>query len=192
MNKYKLLIVFVLGFVATNLVAQDKYEKESRIKTEEVPINAKAFIDSLRLDTRIKWYKEEGIETKSIEAKFRLKKVQYSIEFDTHGIIEDVEIEVKYGDLQTNLKDKIVSQLNQDCSKHKITKVQMQFTGSKNDLFLQLQSGNNRDKLTTLYELIIQCNQKNAVDLFEYLFDQQGNLISKSKIIFKNSSHLEY
>jgi hypothetical protein len=192
MYKFKFLILLIFFSVSNNLFAQDKFEKESRIKPEDVPTRALVFIDSLSLKSKVKWYKEEGLNKESIEAKFKLDKVMHSVEFDTLGMIEDVEIDVNWKDMESHLKDSIFFQLKVDCSSHKIIKVQRQLIGSENDLLTLLKSGNFLENLKIKYEIIIRCKHQNEVNLFEYLFNNEGKLISKSKIIFKNSSHLEY
>lgn len=192
MYKYKFLILVIFFSLSNNLFAQDKFEKESRIKPEAVPSRARLFMDSLNLNKKVKWYKEEGLDKESIEAKFKLNKVRYSVEFDTLGKIEDVEIEVDWEDLESHLKDSILFQLKLDCSSHKIVKVQRQFTGIENDLLFLLKTSNVNEHLEIKYEIIIRCEHQKEVGLFEYLFNHNGKLISRSKIVFKNSSHLEY
>jgi hypothetical protein len=192
MYKFKFLIFLIVFFVSYNLFAQDKFEKESRIKPKDVPSKALSFIDSLKMDTKVKWYLEEGLNKKSIEAKYKQNKVSYSIEFDSLGKIEDIEIEVNWGDLESGLRESISSQLQQNCSSHRIEKVQRQFTGSENDLFTLLNTRIIFEHLNINYEIIVRCKQLNEVDLFEYLFNNNGKLISTSKIVLKNSSQLEY
>jgi len=192
MHKYKFLILLILFSISTILFAQDKFEKESRIQPKDVPPRALLFIDSLNLKTKIKWYKEEGLDKESIEAKFKLNKVKHSVEFDTYGKIEDVEIIVNWEDLESDLKDSIFFQLNIDCLSHKIVKVQRQFLGSENELLFQIKNRDVFEPLKIRYEMIIRCKYEKKVDLFEYLFNYDGKLISRSRIIFKNSSHLEY
>jgi len=192
MYKFKFLIFLIVFFVSYNLFAQDKFEKESRIKPKDVPSKALSFIDSLKMDTKVKWYLEEGLNKKSIEAKYKQNKVSYSIEFDSLGKIEDIEIEVNWGDLESSLRESISSQLQQNCSSHRIEKVQRQFTGSENDLFTLLNTRIIFEHLNINYEIIVRCKQLNEVDLFEYLFNNNGKLISTSKIVLKNSSQLEY
>lgn len=186
------MILLIVFSFSNTLLAQDKFEKESRIKSKQVPARALLFIDSLNLSTKVKWYKEEGLTNKSIEAKFKLNKVKYSVEFDTLGKIEDVEIEVNWEDLEPHLKDSILFHLKLDCSSHKIVKVQRQFTGSESDLLHLLKTTNIFEQVKIKYEIIISCGHQNKVDLFEYLYNYDGQLISKSKMVFKNSSHLEY
>lgn len=192
MYKYKFLILLILFSISTILFAQDKFEKESRIQPKDVPPRALLFIDSLNLKTKIKWYKEEGLDKESIEAKFKLNKAIHSVEFDTYGKIEDVEIIVNWEDLESDLKDSIFFQLNIDCLSHKIVKVQRQFLGSENELLFLIKNRNVFEPLKIRYEMIIRCKYEKKVDLFEYLFNYDGKLISRSRIIFKNSSHLEY
>ena len=192
MHKYKFLILLILFSISTILFAQDKFEKESRIQPKDVPPRALLFIDSLNLKTKIKWYKEEGLVKESIEAKFKLNKVKHSVEFDTYGKIEDVEIIVNWEDLELDLKDSIFFQLNIDCLSHKIVKAQRQFLGSENELLFLIKNRDVFEPLKIRYEMIIRCKYEKKVDLFEYLFNYDGKLISRSRIIFKNSSHLEY
>jgi hypothetical protein len=191
-DNLKYLIFLIMFSVSCNLFAQDKFEKESRIRPKDVPSKALSFIDSLNWRTSIKWYQEEGLNQKSIEAKFKGNKLSYSLEFDSLGMIEDIEIEVNWGELEPGLKESISSQLQQNCTNHLIVKVQRQFTGSEKDLFALLKTGKIFDGMNIKYEIIVRCKQENKVDLFEYLFNNQGKLISTSKIVFKNSSHLEY
>lgn len=192
MYKFKFLIFLIMFSVANNLFAQDKFEKESRIKRGDIPSKALLFIDSLHYKTKIKWYKEEGLTRISIEAKFNHNKTKYSVEFDELGNIEDIEIEVNWPDIESELSKSITKQLQLDCSKHKIVKIQRQFTGSENDLFSLLRNGIHSEKIPIKYEIVVRCNEQKEVNLFEYLFNEKGILVSKSKIIFKNSSHLEY
>jgi len=96
MTKYFIatLIILIFESYSNKLFAQEKFEMESRLKQNDVPSNALNFIDSLSLKNKVKWYLEEGIERKSIEAKFKRSGKKHSVEFDILGNIEDVEIEV--------------------------------------------------------------------------------------------------
>lgn len=192
MDKLFYLILLIGLPFSNNLFAQDKFEKESRIEQIDVPSKALFFMDSLNYKAKIKWYKEEGLTRKSIEAKFKYNKTKYSIEFDTLGNIEDIEIEVNWQDLESDISDLITKQLKQDYSKHKIVKIQKHFAGNENELFALLLNGINSEQSKIRYEIIVRCNQQKEVNLFEYLFDEKGICVTKSKIVFKNSSHLEY
>lgn len=192
MHKFIYILLIISFACSSNLIAQEKFEKESRIKGDDVPTEAQLFIDSLNIANKVKWYKEQGLNRQSIEAKFKYDKARYSVEFNTLGHIEDIEIEVNFEDLESNLKETIILQLKADCSKHNIVKVQKQYTGLESHLLSIVKTDKTNSSLTIKYELIIRCRQQKKVNLFEYLFNDTGELISTSKIVFKNSSHLEY
>ncbi len=184
--------IFILGNFSNSLFAQQKFEKESRLAQSDVPMNALNFIDSLNLKNKVKWYLEEGLERKSIEAKFKRNRKKHSVEFDALGNIEDVEIEMKWDELTTPLKNSISTRLQKDCIKHRINKIQIQYTGNQIPLFLKLLSGKPTEDLTVKYEIIVKCRSEKSTELFEYLFTDKGHFVLASQIIFKPSYHLEY
>lgn len=192
MNRIIFISLILFSFPGINTFAQEKIEKESRIDLTVVPKNAQSFISDLALDNKIKWYLEQGINQTTIEAKFKHNGKKYSVEFDSIGNIEDIEVEISWKDLEVGVKESIKKQLDLNCLKHKINKIQTQYLGNAKNLSFLFKQNSNTQKLETNYELIVRCNQENEVNLFEYLFNHQGKLISTSKIIFRNSSHLEY
>ena len=171
--KFICLILIIALHCSNNLSAQKKFEKESRIREKDVPTKALEFIDSSDLKSKIKWYLEEGLNRKSIEAKFKRDKVRYSVEFDTLGNVEDIENEVSWEDLNSQLKDSISLHLKKDCLKHKIVKVQIQYSGSESGLFSKLKRNETNQYLTIKFEIIVKCNLQNKVELFEYLFNEE-------------------
>lgn len=194
MAKYTYICATILLvlFGSADLFAQEKFEKESRIKQRDVPQKALEFIDSINVKTKLKWYVEEGMNRRSIEAKFRQNKKRYSIEFDTLGHVEDVEIEILQAELATAINDAINNQLKKDCLKYKIEKIQVQYSGTEQALLAKLKNRPTSEKLIVKYEVVVKCTSKNKVELLEYLFNDTGTVLSTSTIVFKNSSHLEY
>ncbi|MCB0519277.1 MAG: hypothetical protein H6577_00315 [Lewinellaceae bacterium] len=182
----------VLAFWPSHLSAQQKFEKESRLKEKDIPSNALGYMDALAAGKKIRWYLEEGIDRTSIEAKFKFNNQKYSVEFDTSGHLEDIEVEMKWDELKQSLQDSIGSQLGQDCKKYKIQKVQIQYAGDPSVLLTKLKTGKNADGYTVRYEAVVKCCNKKNVALYEYLFNDKGEKISISQIVFKNSSNLEY
>ena len=177
---------------SNQLYAQQKYEKESRLKENETPDQALDFIDSLEVGSRIRWYLEEGLERTSIEAKFKLNNQKHSIEFDTVGNLEDIEIQMKWRELQKPLRDSISFYLGEDCEKFKIRKVQIQYSGDRSILLTKIKTGESTDSYIVRYEIVVKCVNTKNVSLFEYLFSNTGKKLAISQIVFKNSSNLEY
>ncbi|WP_339610291.1 hypothetical protein [uncultured Planktosalinus sp.] len=188
----KFLIIILIGIVSTNIQGQEKFEKESRLKSKDVPKTALNFIEEAQISGKVKWYIEYGLETTSIEAKFKMNRKWYSVEFDTLGIIEDVEIEIKFKDLKTKIKKAIESTLNNICETHKIFKIQKQFSGDQNVLISVLKQEETQESFDIKYELVAKCVKENKSEQFEFLFSDEGQLINTSKIIFKKSNNLEY
>lgn len=188
--RYFFFIVIML--IITSVFSQEKIEKESRLSVEKVPSEAKQFVASLMISNKIKWYLEEGLTTNSIEAKFKKDKQKYSVEFTTSGILEDVEIEIKWNALRKEVQKAIQNQLNLDCIKHKIVKIQIQYSGSTNAIIQKIIEQSSNANLTTNYEIVVKCKSDQGKELMEYLFDEKGNKIRVTKIIFKASSNLEY
>jgi hypothetical protein len=188
----KYLFSFVLVFLFQFGFTQDKFEKESRIKAEMAPSIAQAFVSKISGIKCVKWYAEEGLGTSSYEVKFKLNKKQYSVEFDTLGVVEDVEIITEYKLLPESVRKNIEAFLAKVCHKFKIVRIQRQFIGQEEELINLIQNNIMADDLQTNYELVVKCKEPSETNLFEYLFDSSGKVLSSAKVVFKNSSHLEY
>lgn len=196
MKKIKIKFIITLIFsicIFSELIAQQKFEKESRISKHKVPAKALLFIDSLNLKSKIKWYKEEGISKINYEAKFKYNKHLYSVEFDSSGMLEDIEKLITWNQIELKTQQEILNKLKTDCLKCKIEKVQIQYTSTnENDLLQLLKNNQKQSSIRINYEIVVKCTQSNNVDLIEYLFEESGHFLNSSIIIFKNSSHLEY
>ncbi len=186
------LTIFFSGFFMNNLIGQQKYEKESRMKPRDVPAAALEFMDLLDVNSKVKWFWEEGLDDKSVEAKYKLNKRKYSAEFDTLGKIQDIEMTMEWTDLPVQLRDSIGAQLDNLCVQHKVVKVQIQYSGTRASLLSKMRGSGNTETCLTKYEVIANCRSEEGIELFEYLFSDTGQMLSVFKIIFKNSSHLEY
>lgn len=181
----KFLICLLIPF--TGLFAQNKLEREYRVKSDQVPPEAIECIQKFNFAQQVKWYFEEGLNGKSYEAKTEYRKQNYSIEFDTLGNLLDVEILIGPELVTFKVLQKINMDLNQRFKKHNVDRIQVQYTGTVEDVFLWI-SQNQSNNLTTKYELVIKSGGK----LFEILFSDQGDFEQIAEIIPKNSFHLEF
>lgn len=188
--KTKLLWLFV--FCPLALFSQEKMEREYRIKEKSVPVSALLFMDSIGIKVKTKWYKEEGLEKNSIEVKFKYRKSKFSIEFDTLGNVEDVEVIRKWKEIDKNTQKLIENQLLKDCSKYKVEKIQIQYKGPEKQLYEIVRNPFTEIPLQKSFEVVVKCKTEEEVALYEYLFNEKSEKVFRSKIIFKNSSHLEY
>lgn len=176
-------------------MSQQKFEKESRISPDKVNEKGLDFMSNVNTTSKVKWYYEQGLSENSYEAKTKISKRRYSIEFDTLFNIQDVEIEISENDIPTQTFTKIEMVLDSIYKKHSISKIQIQYQGDKKTLIEVINNNSIKNlspKVKTQYEIIIKCKSTSRPKLYEFTFDAEGKLISKKEIIFNTSDHLEY
>jgi len=185
------LLVMVLLF-SCNALSQKKFERESRLTKSELPDFAVAFESIFEGGQSIKWYLEEGLERYSIEAKYKRNGKRYSVEFDTLGTLEDVEIEIDQSEIPQETYRSICERLSAEGDRHKIDKIQIQYTGEEQVLKEVSVSGKCEVDCVTRYELVVRIRKDKELSSFEYLFSEDGTLERRSEIIIQTSSNLEY
>lgn len=187
------LRIFVILFLSIGIFnfsfSQEKIEKESGIKSREVPSAAKDWLkDSFENVRKPKWILEYSQNGKSYEAKFHYQDHFYSVEFDSSGNIEDVEIEIKESEIPVGVWKEIQSHLESTYDQVEVEKIQRQLTGSKSDLedFFD-EEGNEGVEIR--YEIVFQ-GKNEFWELWEGLFDDSGKFISKLKIQIRLNDNL--
>lgn len=171
---------------------QTKYEREYRIRHDEVPEIAHQFIRADIINCRLKWYYEENLEGNSIEAKFKLNRQKYSVEFDTAGKLQDIEIEYDFEEVPQEIKSRITKKLQSEYEKHAIRKIQFQYSGAIASMPEFLQSEYPAEEFTLKYELVAKGKKEGDWNLYELTFDADGKLEDISRIILRNSDNLEF
>lgn len=160
-----------------------------RIKPHQVPTAAKEWLNDAFEDVRRpKWYLEYSQSGKSYEAKFRFKGHFHSVEFDSLGNIEDVEIEISESEVDGRVWKKIQSFFESNYEQVKVEKIQRQLTGLKSDLE-DFFDEDEADGIVTRYEIVYQ-GRDDRWELWEALFDDSGKFISKLKIQIRPSHNL--
>ncbi len=185
------LFILVLGTFQP-LSAQLKFEREYRLKSREVPPAALEFMQALPFTKKIRWYREEGYQRTSIEAKTKHQSKRYSIEFDTSGQIEDVEVIIKWKNISAETRQLISKQLGQNHQRFRVRKVQIQYTGTPQALREFIAGTSDESRVTIRYELIVKAKTDGQFQRFEYLFSEAGEFIKRALIIDQNSDHLEF
>lgn len=189
-NRINILVVFVV--IGVNAYSQVKFEREYDINSAEVPERAARFIDSLKLDSKLKWYMEESQDGKSIEAKFKLNEYKYSVEFDTAGSIQDVEFIIDEKELDEAILKRMRQQLDERFKKWSFQKIQQQYVGFEADLLKSILSGEKLESVSLSYEIVVKGKNEGVPVLYEISFTGKGELVEQSKIIQKNAVNLEY
>lgn len=190
MMKYSLIFLFVsLSF------SQSKNEKEERISASEFPEIAKSYFNIISQDVNyLKYYKETDGDKKSFEVKFKYKKEHYSVEFDTLGQLEDIEIVIKKKHIPKKIYNTISDYLNSNYKRFTMVKVQKQYinTSNKTDKqFIQhiLEKPYNKH---THFEIIADVKTKDQHELLELTFDRYGVFEKSRKVTSSSYEHALY
>ncbi len=188
----KIILVLFCCYASSSLWAQQKFEKETRVKRVQVPIPAQQFIEAIPFSKNIKWYKEEGLTSSSYEAKTRYDQHKYSIEFDTLGQLEDVEIKIRWAVVPKSVQTAIQQHLMETFDKFKFIKVQEQLSGETTAVLNHLLGKGKKETIITQYEIVLKGKKEGQTHWFEYTFDAEGKLKQQNTIIFRNTDNLEY
>lgn len=184
------LILFV--FLNISLRAQDKFEREFQIDRKEVPAQALAWFDAAFSDAvKVHWYYEESSGKITYEAKCQRNDVKYSVEFDSAGFIEDIESAITWKDIPENAAHNMEQYFQSDFSRHKLLKIQLQCSGSPENLREYMVS-DNLQGITVKYEIEFQGRKGKENELWEGLFSDDGKPELVRKIILAPTDHIEF
>ncbi len=189
--KYSVSIIFLLFLSITFICGQEKVEKEYKVDEEEVPGIAIVWVNQTFPNSKIKWFYEETSGKKSYEAKLEWDDRDHSIEFDTNGILEDVEIKVSWKSLSEDTKQQLSEVLHKEDENYKIRKIQLQLSGD-NALIKGYIRGNIDAEILIRYEIEYYSTSNDKFNLWEGLFSQEGEMISKRKVKMLTTDNLDF
>ncbi|MDX1629807.1 MAG: hypothetical protein R3345_13965, partial [Fulvivirga sp.] len=184
-------ILLITMLLSGSVCAQVKYEKEYRIKTEDVPPKALNFIREIESGDNIRWYREESLNSASVEAKFKFNDRQYSIEFDTLGNLQDVEFNVSEKSLSKVLFKTISVGLDTLFDNWKFRKIQQHRAGPEEALLAYIKNQIEDDNLTILYEIVLKGKKEDAIELYQITFNAKGEVVEKLRIVQSDADNLE-
>ena len=195
MLAFKSLVCLILVLLCSNtLVAQNKYEREFRIKKSQFPETALTYIDSkLKEARRIRFYKETDSAKVSYEAKFKKDRLKYSVEFDENGTLEDIEILIEPVDIPDDSFANIQAYLDDNFTKHRIRRLQQQYPVVGKDVETVVKEAFQNLMLPYInYEIVVAGKKDEGYEEFEILFDAGGNFIKSRKSLPPNYDHILY
>ncbi|MDX5339245.1 MAG: hypothetical protein LPK25_09465 [Cyclobacteriaceae bacterium] len=171
-------------------LSQDKVEVEVRVRKEMVPQNAIEQVNYLfeKGIKNLKWYQETTGDKISFEAKFKFDRQFYSVEFDTLGRLEDIEIEISIDQIPDESRKNLTAYLEGEFQECTIFKIQRQLTGEIESLKKYLER--DSDKEVTIHYEIVLAGKAEEWDAWELLADSQGRFISIQKVLLKRFDNL--
>lgn len=177
-------ILFLLLLIGITGFAQDKIEREKRIKKEEFPQAALALLEKEFLQLkRLRCYLETDGTARSVEAKFRYKGQKISAEFSEDGHLQDAEVLVKFSKINPKVRSQIKQFLDQQFDRWRIEKTQRQYlTLETPEKTLKRVVAETVDPAVN-FELIVLTKKDGVVSRFEMLFDGAGTHQQTRKVI---------
>lgn len=199
MNTKKLLTVLIFPLLLHQIShGQDlKDEMENSIKKEEMPASAlDALTEFLEYESirDLEFFRETDGEITTFEAKLIWQDYPYSIEFTDEGSLLDIEQLINFNEISEDLQQRITDKMEEQFSRFRMTRVQRQFLADEEDEegedviedFLE----NDRDDLIVRYEIEVEGQNRKEMGSFEMLFDSEGELIQRRRIIRRSIDNI--
>lgn len=184
------LIFILIGFSG---FSQQKFEREYRIKLEQVPTKSQQIVKMWDFQKKVKWYAEESQDGKTYEAKVCYKSKKHSLEFSEKGELLDVEIKVSFKKLQKNVQKNVTKTLSEKFKKFKIRKTQIQYKGNESEMYKAVfKLKTHHQKINPLYEFIVKGKKESNYHLYEILIDEKGIILKELQFAPQNTDNLEF
>jgi len=198
MKYYYLTFLFLstLLFISFSLVsAQDiKDENEKSINREDMPTSSLAEINRFwNKEKKVDFYRQNNGEMISYEAKLEWNGHQYSIEFDSEGSLVNVEQLIDFKDIPDASQNTITEELSKQYTRFRFTRIQRQYSAEEaddRDEILEDVIDEDYEDLIIRFEIVVDAQNKAVMGSFEWLFDEQGNMIQKRRIVRRSLDNI--
>lgn len=182
MKTKRLIIFLMLTTLSFTIAGQVKYEREIRVSEKDVPKKAREWLkDAFENHRAVKWYFETTPDMNSYEVKFKYKSYDYSVKFDTAGLIIDVEKKIEFFEIRQPARSAILSYFDDHFQSYNILKIQEQATGDEDDLEDFIDE-NEEEGITIRYEIEFHGVTPEENKLWEALFSIDGEMIMQREI----------
>jgi len=193
--KFKELLLIPIFLFILSARGQEKMELERRITVDEFPQEALLEINPYLEDAKaVKYYQESDGSKFSFEVKMKKAKLRYSVEFDTQGLLEDVEIGINEVDIPTASLTAIKEDLNKRFSRFKIRKIQQQYRHTSDKAVSEtLHEAFQNLLLPDLrYELIVGGREGKVFQSYEMLYNAEGKFLNKRIVRSSDKRYVLY
>lgn len=173
---------------------QKKIEIEQSVSEDAVPEISKALIQQLFPTDKVHWYLEKGEADSTFEAKVKVGKKRFSVEFSDEGDFQDAEALISEKELPKATLVAITSALEKTFLKFELKKIQKQYT-RKNEFIALIESKGASELKMSLsfnYEIIIYGEGISSKSYYEYLFDKNGLFLRKQELHESNYDNYFY
>ena len=191
-KKTPFISLFFSVLFSVSVQAQtDKQEVEKSIKQDEIPSKALKIIEEYFEEYEdIEFFKETDGETTTFEVKIDWQGYTYSVEFDETGVLLDIEQLIDISEIDNELRMAILQKIEDQYTKYEITRIQRQYSDGELDEKIEDFLEGDFDDLNLRYELEIDAQNRKELGSFELLFDDNGTLLQKRKIIRRSIDNI--
>lgn len=175
--------------------SQTKNEQEVRVKLDVFPDPAINVVSELpKRCKRIRFYKETDGEKQSFEAKFKYKRQHYSLEFNTEGVIEDIEVIIEPKEIEDDVKSKIEDYFEEHFDKFQYVKIQKQYVYYKTlkPITFVNEVLSKHSKAEINFEIIAEVKSDSKRNVGEFLFGRHGYFRSFRALNPESYEHILY
>ncbi len=193
-KKCSLCLLLLLLFSGLYGLAQNKYEREHRIKKSQFPEKALTLIaEKLEDARRIRFYREVDSAKVSYEAKFKKDRLRYSVEFSEEGDLEDIEILIKEVDIPEDTFTNIKNYLAKAFTKYRFRRMQQQYPLAGNTPETTIKNAFQNLMLPSIkYEFIVAGKKEREYLQYEIVFDAEGSFENIRQSLPPNYDHVLY
>ncbi len=170
---------------STLTFSQSKKEKEKRIDASDFPQTARHYFNDISQKVKhLRFYKETDGDKHSFEVKFKINKLHYSVEFDTLGKLEDIELIIKEKHIPKALLKTIRDYFKLNFDKIEFIKIQKQYVNNTqlNDKQFLFSIINHPEQATNAFEIIAEIKKNGNRQIKEFTFKNNGEF-EKSRVV---------
>ena len=187
-----LILSIFFGLLST---AQDKQEREHRIKKSQFPSAALQTISENNQDfKRLKFYKEVDSTSKTFTAKFKKSRLFYEMNFNELGELTDLGFSIKPVDIPEESFTRITQYFSQNFEKTKVRKM-FQIYHVQQDVGIKKTLKNAFQNLMlpdVVYELFVKGKENGTQTNFEITFNSEGDFIHAKSALPANNDRVLY
>lgn len=192
LRKLNVIVVFLL-LILTSVSYGQKREIERAVNSSNVPNKAISWLkDTYEGHNKVRWYFQTDGEKEVYEAKLKWQGKWHSVEFSPEGEIQNIEILINVGGLEKDVYQNLTRYLTENYQRSKIDRLQIQYTGSSDDLEGLIEQNEIGPHLTKQYEIEYFGRENGVNRMWEGHFDRDGNFIEKRVIELSSTDVLDF
>ena len=189
------LLFFAFFLSAFYSTAQERVERQHRIKKSQFPSEALAIIDQNSSDIkRLKFYREVDTAQKTYTAKFKKSRLFYEIDFNQNGTFKSIGFNIKEVDVLEDSFQRISEYISRNFEKAKIRKMLQQYQKEQDESSEETikKAFQNIIGDDISYKLLVRGKKEGQRSDYQIIFDSEGQFQQLRKSLPANYDRVLY